>query len=87
VSLSRREFPFLDARLVAVEREGSRGEPLRTCLHEQESEVIRKASVTLLATVAGLLVTLVGERLAWSLLREVWPETLRAEAGFEETEE
>ena len=66
VSLSGREFPFLDARLVAVEREGSRAELLRACLRKQEPEDIRKAAVTLFATVAGLLVTLVGERLAWS---------------------
>ena len=87
VNLSRREFPFLDARIVAVEGEGSRGELLRTCLRKQEAEDIRKAAVTLFATVVGLVVTLVGEKLAWSLLREVWPAPLRSEAAFEENEE
>ncbi len=86
VSLSKREFPFLDELIFPVERGGSSGEPFHACLHGQEPAVIRTASVTLLATVAGLLVTVVGERLAWSLLREVWPETLRSETGFEETE-
>jgi hypothetical protein len=86
VSLSKREFPFFNALIFPVERGGSRGEPFRACLQGQDLAVIRRASVTLLATVAGLLVTVVGERLAWSLLREVWPETLRSGTGFEETE-
>jgi hypothetical protein len=36
---------------------------------------------------AGLLVTVIGERLAWSLLREIWPEALRVEVELQETHE
>ena len=32
--------------------------------------------MTLFATFAGLLATVIGDRLAWSLLREIWPDTL-----------
>jgi hypothetical protein len=31
------------------------------------------------STFAGLLVTVIGDRLAWSFLRDVWPDTLRPE--------
>jgi hypothetical protein len=86
VKLRRPEFPFLDERVLA--RENARpGEPIRACLQGQEPDVVREASVVLFATVAGLLVTVIGDRPAWSLLQSAWPDTLRREADPEETEE
>ncbi len=87
VKLRKADFPFLDERMFAREQSDSSGDFLRARLQTQESDVIREASVTLLATTAGLLATLIGERLAWSLLRDVWPETLRSETEFQEAGE
>ena len=81
------DFPFLDERMFAREQDGHVGDVLRTCLHEQTSDTVREASVMLFATFGGLLATIVGEKLAWSLLRDVWPETLRSETEFEEAQE
>jgi hypothetical protein len=87
VNLCRSEFPFLDARTLDPEPGQGMAEPLRAGLQAQAPEVIRAATVTLFATVAGLLATVIGDRLAWSLLQQVWPHTLISEAGLQETEE
>jgi hypothetical protein len=81
------EFPFLDEWIFSREQDGRAGDSLRACLQEQASDTVREASVTLFATFAGLLATVIGEKLAWSLLRDVWPETLRSETEFQEAEE
>jgi hypothetical protein len=60
---------------------------LRTCLQEQEAETIREVSVILFATFAGLLATVIGERLTWSLLQQIWPDTLLPDTELQETEE
>jgi hypothetical protein len=78
VKLRKADFPFLDERT---------SDSLRACLQEQPPAVIREVSVALFATVAGLLATVIGERLAWGLLRDVWPETLRSETEFQEAPE
>ena len=87
VNLCRPEFPFLDARIVPMERGDDMAEPLRACLREQAPEVVRESSVTLFATFAGLLAAVIGDRLAWSLLQQVWPDTLLAEADLQESVE
>jgi hypothetical protein len=87
MKLRRLDFPFLDERMFSREQGGSAGDSLRARLQEQEADTIREASVTLFATFAGLLATVIGERLAWSLLRDVWPETLRSESESQEAEE
>lgn len=88
VALGRHQFPFLEgAGLGAVAHSESMGEPLRMCLEPQEPEVVTDAALTVFAAVVNLLVTAIGERLAWRLLRDVWPETLRPEAGTRENEE
>ena len=86
VRLRKLDFPFLDERILSSENTRP-GESLRACLLEQEPEVIREASVTLFATVAGLLVTVIGDRLAWSLLKGGWPDPLLREDDPQETQE
>ena len=71
VKLRTREFPFLGD--CALGRNGSLGEPMRACLEGQEPEAITAVWPTLFTTFANLLAALIGERLAWSLLRDVWP--------------
>ena len=87
VNLCRPEFPFLDARFVPLERGDDMAERLRACLREQAPEVVREASMTLLATFVGLLAAVIGDRLAWSLLQQAWPDTELSEVDLEETVE
>jgi hypothetical protein len=79
VALRRAEFPFLDQRIVLVRNSERPGEALRVRLQELEPDVIRNASVILVATFAGLLATVIGDKLAWSFLRDLWPDPLRPE--------
>jgi hypothetical protein len=79
IMMRRAEFPFLDERLVRGRTSERPGEGLAARLQEFEADVIRDASVVLVATFAGLLATVIGDRLAWSFLRDVWPDTLLPE--------
>ncbi len=74
VALSKRQFAFLDERVVPLDRGDGFGEPLRACLQEQEPDVVTEAALTLFATAVNLLVTAIGEQLARSLLKDVWPD-------------
>lgn len=74
VKIRRAEFPFLDGPFT-LKRE-SIGQALRARLQELEPDIIRSAAGTLIATFAGVLATVIGEGLAWSLIRDVWPDTL-----------
>lgn len=87
VNLCKSDFPFLDGCLVPIERGEGIAEPLRTCLQAQTPEVIGAVSVTLVATFAGLLATVIGDRLTLSLLQQIWPDILVGEARLQETEE
>ena len=87
VKLWKSEFAFLDERIVPRDSRTSFAEPLRACLREQEPEVIRAAAVTLFATFTGLLTTLIGDRLTWTLLQQIWPETLLLRTEHQETQE
>jgi hypothetical protein len=87
VNLCKPEFPFLDERIVPVEWGEGIAEPLRTCLQAQTPAVIGGVSVTLFATFAGLLATVIGDRLTLSLVQQIWPDILLVEAELQETEE
>ena len=86
VKLRAPEFPFLDERVVPQLPAESLAESLRARLQEQPPEAIQEASVILFATFAGLLATVIGDRLTRSLLQQIWPDTL-PEAELQETEE
>jgi hypothetical protein len=86
VQLRKPEFAFLDERISPLTGSESPGESLRACLRAQEPEVIREVSVILFATFAGLLVALIGDRLALSLLQQIWPDALLPEVGLQETD-
>lgn len=87
VKLRKPEFAFLDERIIPPERGDSLAEPLRACLREQEPEVIQEVSVILFATFAGLLANVIGDRLTWSLLQQIWPDTLLPDTELQEAEE
>jgi hypothetical protein len=87
VRLRRREFPFLDESMFFPQNGESPGEALCARLQEQDPEMIMKASVTLFATTADVLATLIGERLVWDFVQDAWPETLVSEAELQAAEE
>jgi hypothetical protein len=87
VKLCQAEFPFLDERIVPGRNSERPEDDRRAYFQELERDVIRDASVTLVATFAGLLATVIGDRLASSLLRDLWPDTLRPELEPQEAEE
>ena len=86
VKLRKPEFPFLEERIVPQGSGQGLAESLRAQLQGQEPEAIQEASVILFATFAGLLATVIGDRLTGSLLQQIWPDTL-PEAELQETEE
>lgn len=86
VKMRAPEFPFLDERVVPQSPGESLAESLRARLQEQQPEAIQEASVILFATFAGLLATVIGDRLTWSLLQQIWPDTL-PDAELQETGE
>jgi hypothetical protein len=87
VKLRKSEFTFLDERVISPERGDSLVEPLRACLREQEPEVVQEVTVILFVTFAGLLATVIGDRLTWSLLQQIWPDTLLPDTELQEAEE
>jgi hypothetical protein len=85
--LRKPEFAFLDERIVPSNNRDTLAEPLRVCLQEREPDVIREVWVALFATFVGLLATVIGDRLAWSLLQQIWPDTLLPRTELQETEQ
>lgn len=85
VKLRKAEFPFLDERILTRDN-GGLGDALRACFQPQDPNAITGASVSLFATIAGLLVTVIGDRLARSLLQGAWPDAF-SEADAQETHE
>ena len=87
VKLRKPEYAFLDERIVPRQHGESLADPLRACLQELEPDVVHEVSVMLFATFAGLLATVIGDRLSWSLLQQIWPDTLLPEVELQEAEE
>jgi len=75
LKLTQAEFPFFTGNAAA-----DPGERVPTqvweALKQQEPAMVRKVSEALLTTFAGLLVRLIGERLAWRILFDLSPEAL-----------
>jgi hypothetical protein len=87
ITMRRAEFPFLEQPRVSGWTSAGLAEDLRARLQELEPAVIREASIILVATFAGILAIIIGDGLAWRLLREVWPDTLLLEIEPVEADE
>lgn len=87
IKLREPEFAFLRKRIMAGERGDSIIELLLACLREQEPDVIQEVSVILFATFTGLLATVIGDRIAWNLLQQIWPDILLPEPELLEPHE
>jgi hypothetical protein len=73
VHLAQRQYPSL-----ATPRE-----PVFFSLERQDPAVAREAAAAVLAALAGLLVTLIGESLMMRLLRKAWPDGFSDEGAEE----
>lgn len=87
VKLRNADFAFLDERMVGSDSSASVAEPFRARLQEQEPDVIREVTVALFATVTGLLASLIGDTLTWSLIEQIWPEAFPPRTERQETGE
>ena len=79
MKLRKAEFAFIDDLVISVARGDSLAEPLRALLQEREPKVITEVAVSLVATFTGLVATVSGDRLTWTLLRQIWAEALLAD--------
>jgi len=73
VHLARREHAWLTPTQ-SLDQTDMVFELVAASLERQDPGVALEAAATVLATLAGLLVTFVGESLTMSLLRTAWPD-------------
>jgi hypothetical protein len=81
--LAQRQYPWL---VQTPEPDQWRGPfaQIVFCLQRQDRAVATEAAGAVFATLAGLLVTFIGEPLTTSLLRKAWPDAF-SDASIEET--
>ncbi len=58
--------------------------PVVACLKDQDPAIAAEAAAVVLAILAGLLITFIGESLTTQLLRKAWPEAFPAARDTEE---
>ena len=80
--LTRREYPWMVPMRESKQSEGPFAQVI-VCLERQDPAVATEAAGAVFATLAGLLVTFIGEPLTERLLRQAWPDAT-AEATMEE---
>lgn len=81
--LAQREYPWLVQRREPEQAEGPFAQVV-VCLKRQDPAVASEAAAAVFATLAGLLVTFIGESLTTQLLRKAWPDAF-SDASTEET--
>ena len=77
--LAQKEFPWLDAVRVR-EQPACDFQDLRGAVKGQDAAAVSEAFALVLANIIWLLVTFIGEDIAFGLVEEVWPEAETAEA-------
>jgi hypothetical protein len=82
VHLAQREYPWL-AKTRNPEQAESSLTHVSIFLEQQDPALATEAAAAVLATFAGLLVTLIGEPLTARLMRQAWPVVF-SDAGTEE---
>ena len=80
VHLAQQEYPWLVHRREAEQPEGPFAQVV-VCLKRQDPVVASEAAGSVLATLALLLVTFIGESLTMQLLRKAWPDAFGDGAG------
>lgn len=84
LALAKRQAPSLEG--LRVEADGSLAGFTEMDEHSAAAEAARQGGLVLVAELLGLLVTLIGEPLTLSLVREAWPDG-SGEASTRSTEE
>jgi hypothetical protein len=80
--LTARQFTFLANVTGEADADGFALRGLNTSVVGRDSAEVRLCLVTLLATLIGLLITLVGEDLGLRLLGQAWPEFAGTLPGY-----
>lgn len=75
--LAEQEYPWLVHRREVEQPNGPFSQVI-VCLKRQDPLVASEAAGAVLATLAGLLVTFIGEHLTMQLLRKAWPDAFAA---------
>jgi hypothetical protein len=78
----QRTFPWLAEAQRSAPPDGPFAQ-LAFCMERQEPSVATEAAAAVLATLAGLLVTLIGETLTMGVLRAAWPSVFPDETQQE----
>ncbi len=81
--LAKQEYTCLACTREAAQPEKAAFSQIADCLKRQDAVVASEAAAAVFGTMAGLLVTFIGEHLTMQLLRKAWPEAFSA-AGAEE---
>lgn len=77
VHLAQQEYPWLVHRREPEQAQGAFAQVV-ACLKRQEPPVASEAAVAVIAILAGLLITFIGESLTLQLLRKAWPDAFSA---------
>jgi hypothetical protein len=77
VHLAQQEYPWLIHRREPEQAEGAFAQVV-ACLKRQEPAVACEAGGAVIAILAGLLVTFIGESLTMQFLRKAWPDAFFA---------
>jgi hypothetical protein len=80
--LAQREYPWLVHRREPEQPEGPFAQVI-VCLKRQDPAVAFEAAGAVFATLAGLLITFIGESLTSQLLRKAWPDAFSAGSAKE----
>jgi hypothetical protein len=80
--LAQREYPWLVHRREPEQPEGPFAQVV-VCLKRQNPAVAAEAAGAVFTTLAGLLVTFIGESLTMQLLRRAWPDAFSAASAEE----
>jgi hypothetical protein len=82
VHLAQQHYPWLVHGREAEPPDGPFAQVI-VCLERQEPAVASEAAAAVFGTLAGLLVTFIGERLTMQLLRTAWPDAFSSASAEE----
>jgi hypothetical protein len=83
VNLAQNQFPWLLQRREPGQAQGLFA-PVVACLKDQDPSMAAEAAAVILATLAGLLITFIGDSLTTQLLQKAWPEAFSTASDSEE---
>lgn len=76
--LAQQEYPWLVHRRQPEQAEGPFAQ-IVVCLKRQDAAIATEGAAAVFGTLAGLLVTFIGEPLTMQMLRKAWPDAFSAD--------